>query len=220
MKVFCFSTGFPPEPYAEKMYIIYCEKTLDAVIVDPGVESFGMALEAIQQHSMKPVAIWLTHSHWDHIVDVAKIKREFSIPIYIHEEDRGNLEKPGSDGVPIAIPTVEEATPDNLIKDKDILTVGKSSFSVIHTPGHSPGSVCFYCEKENILLSGDTIYRGLIGATSLSTGQPEQMWLSLDKLATLPLTTAVFPGHGPSTTIKEESWLPKAKEMGVVHVYT
>lgn len=218
MKVLCFPTAFPPGPYAEKMYIIYCEKTLDTVIVDPGMESFEMVLETIGQHSLKPVAIWLTHSHWDHIVDAAKIKREFLLPIYIHEEDRGNLEKPGSDGVPIAIPTVEGTTPDHMIKDGDILTVGKASFKVIHTPGHSPGSVCFYCEKEEILLSGDTIYRGLIGAINLPTGQAERIWPSLDKLAVLPLTTVVFPGHGPSTTIKEEPWLPKAKEMGVVHV--
>lgn len=219
MNVLHFPSAFPPAPYAENMYIIYCEKTLEAVIVDPGVECFKMVLEVVRQHSLKPIAIWLTHSHWDHIVDAAKVKREYSLPIYIHEKDRGNLEKPGSDGVPIAISRVEGTTADHLIQDNEILTVGKTSFKVIHTPGHSPGSTCFYCEKENILLSGDTMYRGLIGAINLPTGQPERIWPSLDKLAVLPLTTIIFPGHGPSTTVKEEPWLPKAREMGIIHEY-
>ena len=213
MNVLCFPTG----PYATNMYIICCKDTLDAVIVDPGVESFEMILKAVQQHSLKPVAIWLTHSHWDHIVDAAKIKRELSLPIYMHEEDRGNLEKPGSDGVPMAIPAIEGTTPDHLIEEGNLLMVEKFSFKVIHTPGHTPGGVCFYCEKEKILFSGDTFYRGLIGSLSLPTSQAERMWQSLDKIAKLPHDTAVFPGHGPSTTIKDEPWLPNAKKMGVVH---
>jgi glyoxylase-like metal-dependent hydrolase (beta-lactamase superfamily II) len=199
------------------MYIICCKDTPDAVIIDPGVGSFEMVLEAIRQHSLKPVAIWLTHSHWDHIVDAAIIKRKISLPIYVHEEDKGNLEKPGSDGVTMAVPTIEGTTPDHLIKDGDLLTVGKFSFKVIHTPGHTPGGVCFYCEKEKTLFSGDTFYRGLIGSISLPTSQAERMWQSLDRIATLPPDTVVFPGHGPSTTVKDEPWLPKAKKMGVVH---
>lgn len=213
MNVLCFPTG----PYATNMYIICCKDTSDAVIVDPGVGSFKIILETVRKHSLKTVAIWLTHSHWDHIVDAAKIKRELSLPIYMHEEDRGNLEKPGSDGVPIAVPTIEGTTPDHLIKDGDLLTVGKLSFKVIHTPGHSPGGVCFYCEKEKILFSGDTFYRGLIGSLTLPTSQAERMWQSLDKIATLPLDTVVFPGHGPTTTIKDEPWLHNAKKLGVVH---
>lgn len=213
MNVLCFPTG----PHATNMYIICCKDTPDAVIVDPGVGSFEIVLETVRQHSLKLVAIWLTHSHWDHIVDAAKIKRELSLPIYVHEEDKGNLEQPGSDGVPMAVPTIEGTTPDHLIKDGDLLTVGKFSFKVIHTPGHTPGGVCFYCEKEKTLFSGDTFYRGLIGSLSLPTSQAERMWQSLDKIATLPPDTVVFPGHGPSTTIKDEPWLPKAKKVGVVH---
>lgn len=213
MNVLCF----PTEPCATNMYIICCKDTPDAIIIDPGVGSFEMILEAVRQHSLKPVAIWLTHSHWDHIVDAAKIKREFSLPIYVHEEDKGNLEKPGSDGVGMAVSTIEGTTPDHLIKDGDLLIVGKFSFKVIHTPGHTPGGLCFYCEKEKTLFSGDTFYRGLIGSLSLPTSQVERMWQSLDKIATLPPDTIVFPGHGPSTTIKGEPWLTNAKKMGVVH---
>jgi glyoxylase-like metal-dependent hydrolase (beta-lactamase superfamily II) len=195
MNILCFPTG----PYATNMYIICCENKPDAIIIDPGAGSFEMILEAIRQYSFKPVAIWLTHSHWDHIVDAAKVKRELSLPIYMHEEDKSNLENPGSDGVPMAIPTFEGTKPDCLIKDGDFLTVGKN------------------CEKEKILFSGDTFYRGLIGSLSLPTSQAERMWKSLDKIATLPPDTVVYPGHGPSTKIKDESWLTNAKKMGVIH---
>ncbi len=109
MNVLCVPAAFPPRPYGTNMYIIWCKDTHDAVIVDPGTETFKMVLEAVRQYSLNPVAIWITHSHWDHIVDAAKIKREFSLPIFMHEEDRGNLENPGSDGVPMAVPTIERS---------------------------------------------------------------------------------------------------------------
>lgn len=209
MKILSFPTG----PCATNMYIIYSEDTHHAVIIDPGAKNFEIVLQTIEEHSLKPVAIWLTHSHWDHIVDAAKIQRELSLPLYIHEEDKSNLENPGSDGVPMAVPAFEGALPDYLIKDGDLLKVGKNSFKGIHTPG----GVCFYCEKEKVLFSRDTFYRGLIGSLSLPTSQAERMWRSLNKIAKLPPDTLVYPGHGPSTTIKDESWLANAKKLGVVH---
>lgn len=219
MNVLCVPAAFPPRPYGTNMYIIWCKDTHAAVIVDPGMETFNMVLEAVRQYSLNPIAIWITHSHWDHIVDAAKVKREFSLPVFVHEEDRGNLENPGSDGVPMAVPTIEGITPDHLLKDGDLLTVGKISFKTIHTPGHTPGGVCFYCREEKKLFSGDTFYRGLIGNLTLTTGQAERMWPSLDRISTLPSDTVVFPGHGPSTTIKNEPWLSEAKKKGVVHEY-
>jgi len=219
MNVLCVPAAFPPRPYGTNMYIIWCKDTHDAVIVDPGMETFNMVLEAVRQYSLNPIAIWITHSHWDHIVDAAKVKREFSLPVFVHEEDRGNLKNPGSDGVPMAVPAIEGITPDRLLKDGDLLTVGKISFRTIHTPGHTPGGVCFYCREEKKLFSGDTFYRGLIGNLTLTTGQAERMWASLDKISMLPPDTVVFPGHGPSTTIKDEPWLSEAKKKGVIHEY-
>src|SRR5271156_1719513 len=88
MNVLCFPAELPPKPYGTNMYIIWCKDTHDAVIVDPGMETFNIVLEAVRQYSLNPVAIWITHSHWDHIVDAAKIKREFSLPVFVYEEDR------------------------------------------------------------------------------------------------------------------------------------
>lgn len=213
MKILCFPCG----PYETNMYIVFCEQTLEAVIVDPGQGASKIFTQNIQSLALQPKAIWLTHSHWDHIVDVAKIKREFSIPIYLHADDQRNLEQPGSDQIEMAIPTVQAATPDHLIQEGDLLKVGKASFKVFHTPGHSPGGVCFYCEKEHVLFSGDTFFKGLIGSLSLPTSEETRMWQSLARLAMLPPETTVFPGHGPSTTIQDEAWLKRAEEIGKRH---
>lgn len=200
MQILCFPTG----PYSTNMYIIYSEKTGEAVIVDPGVKGFETACSAIERYSLRPKAIWLTHSHWDHIVDVAKIQKALSLPTYVHPMDQANLEFPGIDEISMAVPKFEGAKADHLIIDGDILNLGEFSFTVIHTPGHSPGGVCFYCKVEHTLLSGDTLFQNAIGSISLPTSDPQQMKKSLQKLALLPPLTKVYPGHGPSTTIENE----------------
>ncbi|MCH9620925.1 MAG: Hydroxyacylglutathione hydrolase GloC [Chlamydiia bacterium] len=203
--------SFPTGPFDTNVYIIYLEQSRDAIIIDPGFNSFSRILEIIKNKSLKPQAIWLTHSHWDHVSDVAPLKKELSIPIYIHGEDKQNLIEPGSDKLPMLVPLFEKATPDHIIKDYEILNLGNLEFKVIHTPGHSPGSVCFYNEKENTLISGDTIFKGAIGSLSLPTGEPKRMWPSLEKLAKLPAETKVYPGHGPSTVLENEKWILDAK---------
>jgi glyoxylase-like metal-dependent hydrolase (beta-lactamase superfamily II) len=131
LNVLCVPAAFPPKPYGTNMYIIWCKDTRDAVIVDPGMETFNTVLETVRQYSLNPVGIWITHSHWDHIVDAAKVKREFSPPVFMHEEDRGNLENPGSDGVQMAVPAVEGVIPDHLIKDEPWLSEAKKK-GVVH----------------------------------------------------------------------------------------
>jgi hydroxyacylglutathione hydrolase len=137
--------------------------------------------------------ILLTHSHWDHIADCAK----FKAPVYVHAEDAENLRSPGSDGLPQFI-EIEGVEPAHLLQDGETI----EGFEVIHTPGHCPGSVCFY--REGTLISGDLIFKGAIGTLSLPTAEPERMWASLERIAQLPPDTKVFPGHGPATTIEAE----------------
>lgn len=161
---------------------------------------------------VKPDKILLTHSHWDHIADVASLKKRFPIPVFIHPADAPNLQKPGSDGLPLFL-RCEGVIPDMLIKDQQEIHVGNLRLTVIHTPGHSPGGVCFYESTAGILIAGDTLFQGSIGNLSLPTANPDSMWDSLDKLAVLPPATQVYPGHGPSTTIGAESWLPEARRL-------
>lgn len=91
--------------------------------------------------------------------------------------------------------------------------MGEFEFVIIHTPGHSPGSICLYDPKHQILISGDTLFKGSIGTLSLPTSQPDRMWPSLEKLGALPVETQVYPGHGEKTCIKDERWLKNAKEI-------
>lgn len=92
-----------------------------------------------------------------------------------------------------------------------IIKVGQLNFQTIHTPGHSVGSICLYEPSQNVLFSGDTLFKGSIGNISFPTSRPDLMWSSLDKLAKLPASTIVYPGHGPTTTIANETWLSDAQ---------
>jgi glyoxylase-like metal-dependent hydrolase (beta-lactamase superfamily II) len=204
--------AFPSGPFETNAYVVSCKKTHMASIVDPAPSSATAIVTYLHDKKLTPVAIWLTHSHWDHIADTATLKKRYQIPVYIHALDAKNLEMPGSDGLPCWI-TIEGVAPDHLLKEGDRLKVGEVEFTVIDTPGHTPGGVCFYSAKEGILLSGDTLFKGTIGNLSFPTARPKLMWSSLDKLASLPPATKVFPGHGPSTTIVEEGWLKDAKKL-------
>ena len=204
---------FPLGPFATNMYIIYDEATCEAVIVDPGAGAYEKIVESIEKYSLKLKAVWLTHSHWDHIVDIAKVKKAFSLPVYINEADVANLEDPGCDKIPMSVPAFKGASADFFLKDGDILSIAEFEFKVIHTPGHSPGSVCFHCEQEGILISGDTFFKGTIGTLALPTAEPDRMWQSLEKLSTLPPDTKVCPGHGPGTIVSDETWLSNAKQV-------
>ncbi|HEX2580255.1 MAG TPA: MBL fold metallo-hydrolase, partial [Rhabdochlamydiaceae bacterium] len=164
-----------------------------------------------KKDSLTPQMILLTHSHWDHIADVVKLKKLLQVPIYVHSEDAGNLEKPGADGLPLPFP-IAATNPDKFLVDGQIIPLGDLKIEVISTPGHSPGGVCFWLRQQKILIAGDTLFKGTIGNISFPTSDPEEMWQSLKKLARLPPDTRVFPGHGPETTIQAESWIARAKE--------
>ncbi|HLB52937.1 MAG TPA: MBL fold metallo-hydrolase, partial [Chlamydiales bacterium] len=143
------------------------------------------------------------HSHWDHIVDVMVLKEKTGASLWVHRLDAGNVERPGSDQLPLPF-VVSGVKPDHLLEDGDLVQVGNLQLEVIHTPGHSPGSICYYIRDHNLLFSGDTLFFAAIGRTDLPTGSPETIWDSLKKLAELPPETKVIPGHGPETSIGKE----------------
>lgn len=207
-----FTHTLPSGPFATNAYIIGCETTHEAVIIDPAPDSAKNIEKIISEKKLKPIAIWLTHSHWDHIADAAALKKKYQIPVFIHADDTPNLQEPGADGLPCWI-SIEGVNSFKTINEGDKLTVGNHIFQVIHTPGHTPGGVCFYCPEENIVFSGDTLFKGTIGNLSFPTARPQLMWPSLKKLSLLPAETRVYPGHGPRTTIGDESWLSRAQEV-------
>lgn len=207
-----FIQAFPCGPFETNAYIAACPKTKKAAIIDPAPASASVLTEFLTANQLTAEKILLTHSHWDHIADAAKLKKSLNIPVYVHALDVPNLQKPGSDQLPCWI-AIEGIEPDGLLDEKSKITVGDLEFEVIHTPGHTPGSLCLYCQNEGILFSGDTLFRRSIGNLSFPTSQPELMWSSLDKLSRLPAETKVYPGHGPATTIGKKEWLPRAREI-------
>ncbi len=199
-------------PWETNAYLVSCTLTKKGVVIDPAPETANRILEAAQKQGVDINAIWLTHSHLDHIADLAKLKRELNIPVYVHDDDAGNVRDPGSDGLPLVIP-IESCEPDGMLSDRQELQVGELKAQVIHTPGHSPGGVCFFFSADGILFSGDTLFKGTMGNLSFPTSRPEAMWGSLKKLSKLSPSTIVYPGHGEKTTIGDEAWIEDGEKF-------
>ncbi len=197
---------FAAGPLETNTILIGCPKTHHALVIDCPPQSASWIEEQVKALGLQVDKILLTHSHWDHIGDVARLKKTLKAPVWVHAADAPNVEAPGSDRLPLYFP-IEGVTPDGNLTDGQMLNVGDIQIQVIHTPGHTPGSVCFYLPKEGILISGDTLFKGTIGRLDLPTGRPELMKGSLTKIGTLPPHTRVYPGHGEPTTIKAEAWI-------------
>lgn len=204
--------NFVVGPLENNTYLIYCDSTKRGVLIDPAFGSYEKVIPFLEKEKIQLEAILLTHSHWDHIGNVKKIKDKTGAKLYIHKADSKNLNNPGTDKIP-SFEKIEGVKEDSFLKDGDKIKVGNIEIEVIHTPGHTPGSVCYYIEKENILISGDTLFAGSMGNINSPTAVADFMWDSLKRLSKLPPKTKVYPGHGPSTTIGKESWLANAKEI-------
>jgi hydroxyacylglutathione hydrolase len=201
---------FPSGPFSTNCYIISCPDTRRGAIIDPSPDSLQHTIAYIEREGIIPEMILLTHSHWDHFKEAKALKEHFNIPLYVHRLDAPNVERPGADGLPLMMP-IEATKAEKLLEDGDKITLGTLTLEVIHTPGHSPGGVCYWVAQEKSLFSGDTLFKGTIGNVSFPTSEPEKMWVSLKNLSRLDPETKVYPGHGPSTTIGAETWLSNAQ---------
>lgn len=202
-----FSTG----PIETNSYLLACLFSKLAVVIDVGQGAAKEVNSYAKEHGLKIEKILLTHSHWDHIADVAFLKQHLDIPVYIHQDDATNMQDPGSDRLPLPIP-IQGVKADHYLKDGEIIVVGDLHVKVIHTPGHTPGGVCFYVEMQKVLFSGDTLFQGTIGRIDLPTARPLKMLGSLKRLEAFPEDTIVYPGHGEKTTIKQEQTTIHAME--------
>ncbi|MGB6339851.1 MAG: MBL fold metallo-hydrolase [Candidatus Aminicenantaceae bacterium] len=184
-------------------YIVYCEETLECAVIDPGAEPEKI-FRLIGQKGLKPTILINTHGHVDHIGANRDIKDKFDIPLYLHAADKPMLESVLQSELSFFLGAKESPPPDKYLEEGDEIKIGYVSLSVIHTPGHSPGSVCLM--GDGILFSGDTLFFGGVGRTDLPGGSWSEMESSIrEKIFTLPADTVVLPGHGPTTTVDQET---------------
>ena len=189
-------------PLETRTLLLICPVTLESILIDPSFYSHHYFAPIIREKNLSLKKINLTHSHYDHIVDIAKFK-DMGIDIFVHPLDSQNVIAPGSDGLR-ALKAIEGVQDPKFFQEGDRVSFGQIQGVVLETPGHSPGSCCFYFPDQEVLISGDTLFKGAIGRLDLPTGQPEKMGASLEKLRNLPKKTVVYPGHGPKTTLREE----------------
>ncbi|MEM2914389.1 MAG: MBL fold metallo-hydrolase, partial [Candidatus Bathyarchaeia archaeon] len=183
------------------------EKTLEASIIDPGFEESEAEriFAKISENHLKIKYIVNTHGHMDHVSGNAKLKQVTGADILIHENDALMLSDPQKNFSKMLGLTVTSPSADRLLQDGDAIEVGQLKFEVIHTPGHSSGSISLYCKAEGVVFTGDTLFAGSIGRTDLLGSSFRDIMSSLKgKLMKLPDSTVVYPGHGEKTTIGKE----------------
>jgi hydroxyacylglutathione hydrolase len=188
-------------PFQENCYLVVDEKSNSAALVDPGSEP-EKVIDAVEKSGANLEAIWVTHAHVDHLGGIAGVKEKWNVPIYLHPKDNRLYEAAGRQAAVYGIPFDEPPDPDLEFTEGQQLMLGTNVFSVMHVPGHAPGHVVIY--GNGIALVGDCLFAGSIGRTDLPFSNPAELAQSLERIAQLPPETVVYPGHGMSTTIKEE----------------
>ncbi|MFD2759413.1 MBL fold metallo-hydrolase [Lentibacillus juripiscarius] len=194
--------SIPAGPLGTNCYIV--SNGTDALIVDPGGDSENI-IDFLADEGVTPNAILLTHAHFDHIGGVSHLRSYYGIDVYLHANEQAWLENPEWNGSSLFIGSeIKTAEAEHLLNPGS-LQIGSFSFDVMHTPGHSPGSVSFLFHDEHFVISGDVLFNGGVGRTDLPGGDIQQLEQSIrESLYQLPDSYLVYPGHGPETTIGQE----------------
>jgi hydroxyacylglutathione hydrolase len=180
------------------------EQTREAIVVDPG-EEIDTIWELLGHHQLKVQAIVITHAHIDHVAGAHKLRALSGAPVYLNEHDMELLDALAAQAKWLGVDTPPRTEVDLAARDGTVLRLGNTEFHVLHTPGHTQGSLSLWIPEENKLIAGDTLFRDSIGRTDLPGGDTRQILSSIKtRLFELPDRTVVFPGHGPETTIGRE----------------
>lgn len=195
---------FPVGPLQCNCSVIGDEKTHEAMVIDPGDQIEGI-LEILRQEKLTLKQIVITHAHIDHVGGAMKLKAATGAPILMNQNDHALLKMLDMQAAWIGMRPPGDVQVDEAIGQGRVLKIGELTSNVIHTPGHTEGSICLYFPTEKKLIAGDTLFAGSIGRTDLPGGSMDKIMRSLHtKVLALPDETEVVPGHGPSTTIGEE----------------
>ena len=195
---------FPVGPLQCNCTILGDEQAGEAIVIDPGDE-VGRIHRRLMELGLKLKQILITHGHIDHVGGALKLKRLTGAPILLNEADLPQLKMMETQAGWLGIATPETAPPDDLLADGLVVSIDSFPATVIHTPGHTQGSVCLHFAPLKLLVAGDTLFAGSIGRTDLPGGDGGQIIDSIEsRLLSLPDETRVLPGHGPATTIGTE----------------
>lgn len=195
---------FPVGPLQCNCTLIGDETTHEAMVIDPG-ENIQEILARLKAHALTLKQIVVTHAHIDHVGGALRLKRLTGAPILMNQQDLPLLGMMEMQAGWLGVATPEVAPPDASAEDGMVLGLTAHPAQVLHTPGHTPGSICLYFAPDQLLVAGDTLFAGSIGRTDLPGGDGRQILRSIhDRLLVLPESLRVIPGHGPETTIGEE----------------
>lgn len=199
---------FAFSPFAENTYILY-DETKECIIIDPGCytpEERKQLSDFIAANDLAPVRLINTHCHLDHVFGNRYVAETYKLSLEIHEGELPVLESVPVVAQMYGIPNVQQSPdPDQYIYEGDVIQFGNSKLTVLFTPGHSPASVSFYCEKEHFIIGGDVLFQGSIGRTDLPGGNFDTLMQSIfNHFLTLPDNTIVYSGHGNPTTVGAE----------------
>lgn len=183
-------------------YIPYCEETLQGAVIDPGSNG-NRILSLAEKHNVKITMVLLTHGHFDHIGSVKELKEKTGALVAIHSEDAEMLINPAKNLSSFVGLESIQCSADMLIEDGEELQIGNMKLKAIHTPGHTPGGLCYL--SDEILFTGDTLFEGSVGRTDFPGGSQHTLMQSInDKLLILNDGLKVYPGHGRVTTLGRE----------------
>ena len=184
--------------------IIGDEASREAMVIDPG-DDIADVLAVVQKHNLKVKQIVITHAHIDHVGGAMKLREATGAPILLNQNDYALLKMLDVQAAWLGMRDPGVVKIDRTVVDQETVQAGSLIATVMHTPGHTEGSICLYFPAEKKLIAGDTLFAGSIGRTDLPGGSFEKIMLSIhEKVLSLPDETSVLPGHGPTTTIAEE----------------
>ncbi len=188
-------------PLEENTYIIGDGQTKEVILIDPGDES-DRILDIINEKGLTVRSIICTHAHFDHIGAISDIKKETEAEVLLHKSDLEMYESARDQAAFWGYSMDDIPAPDRFIDEGDVVHAGTMEFSVLHTPGHSPGGISLY--GQGILITGDTIFKGSVGRTDFPGGSVDDLKKSFRRLLEMPEDTKIFSGHGPETTVGME----------------
>lgn len=191
-------------PLAENSYLVACAHSGQAIFIDPGDDA-PQLIEGVHAAGVTLTAILLTHAHLDHVGALTDLRNATGAAVYLHPEDNVLLAQAPAQWRMFGREIAPIAPAEHELRDGDRIQVGTCEFVVIHTPGHTRGSVCFYAAEDNLLIAGDTLFYRSVGRTDLPGGDAATLLNAIrSHLWPLPDATDVYPGHGPATKIGDE----------------